>query len=150
MNEQEIVVQSTTESMESKDVKIDRAYYIKGVTFLLLLIIVWFLLAYVYVSLHGVNIMQRLAQPAIPLDFDYIGGNPNPFAVGMEILYWSLVGVICETAYVSAQSMLNKDFMFQKSLVKYISTSLFATGIAHAVIFTLQIIKLTVAGVEIT
>lgn len=149
ISKQTLTDQSRTLPVDTK-IQINAWYYVKGIIFLGLMILAVLSLSFGYMSLHGIYIVDRLVQPEKPLALDYIGGKANPFSIGMEILFWSLIGVICQMAYLSGQMMVKGQFEFGKYFIMWISTSLFAGGVAHAVIFALLVIKLSIAGIEIT
>lgn len=83
--------------------------------------------------------------------FGFIGGNNTPLSIGFEITVWGVIGVISRTAYLKSQVIKRgEEFSFLSSLIEWIGTSLLAIGILTAVIFSLSIVSLNVAGVEIT
>jgi len=53
-------------------------------------------------------------------------------------------------AYLAGRAILKKEFEFLKFLVKWMSSSLYAWGVAVAVILSLNIISLSIAGIDIT
>jgi hypothetical protein len=128
---------------------VDNRYYFKGVSFLLLLIFTYFIISLSYLHLHGCNIM-KLFQGSILPSFNFIGGSSNALSIGIEAEAWSLFGVICQMAYISGRAILNKEFIFIRYLIIWISSSLYSWGVTVAVIFTLNIITLSISGIDIT
>lgn len=138
------------DSNQNSESKINARQYLRGLGFFAILIISVLFQTFIYVTLHGINILDRALKPQNPIVFDYIGGNATPFSIGLEILFWSLVGVICHIAYLSGQAVLEKRFEFGEYLIRWISTSMYAAGIAHAVVFLLRLITIKIANIEIT
>lgn len=135
---------------QSSELKITVRQSLRGLGFFAILILTLVVLTFIYVTLHGINILDRILKPQTPVVFDYIGGNATPFSIGFEILFWSLVGVICHMAYLSGQAMLERKFELGEYLIRWISTSLYAGGIAHAVVFLLRLITIKIANIEFT
>ncbi len=132
------------------EVVINEKYYSKGIGFLALLILAYCIIAFAYLSLHGINVFALFNQTQTISKFDFIGGNSNPLSIGIEAEAWSLMGVICQMAYLSGMALLKGKFEFLKYFTWWISSSLYAWGIAVAVIFSLNIISLNIAGIDIT
>ena len=133
---------SPNESVDKEESKNDTKYYISGLIFFSILIAALFLFSALYTAAHGINYFGILTQPDNPIPYDCIGGERNPFTIGFEILFWSLVGVICFVAYRTGRTILKGNYNFWESIIYWLSTSLFAVGIAHAVIFALSVISL--------
>ena len=105
-----------------------------------------------YLQLHRIDLLKLLLQqPQGEVVFTFIGGNKNPFAIGVEIGIWGFVGVIARMAHSTSRVILKgEEFDFCRYLVDWIGTSLLVMGILTAVIFSLSIVSLRIAGVEIT
>ncbi len=124
--------------------------YRKGFGFLALLALDFLVLTYYYMLLHGIDLFVLLRQPPTALTFDYIGGSANAFSVGSEIVYWTLMGVLCQMAYLAGRILIEGNFDFWKSIFGWIGTSLYAVGTAIAIIFSLKIVSINIADIKIT
>lgn len=149
-NKAGLPVQAQPESNTSSRVKADRKEYLKGLIFFALMWLNLVFLSYFYYLLHGVNFFQVLAQRKTISSFDFVGENANVFSVGVEIVYWTLFGVICQMAYRSGREIIDGEFDFWKSMFYWIGINMYALGIAIAVIFSLEIISLSIGGIDIT
>jgi hypothetical protein len=138
----------STEEIESTDV--DRNYYLQGLGFLALLVAVTGMSGFVYMLMHNVYAFHLLTQPGETWSFGFVGGVRNPASIIIEVFIWSLVGVNSALAYSSGRDIIRKRFRFLRYLTLWISTVVFAQGVAVAVILSLQVISLNIGGIEIT
>ncbi|MFN8489483.1 MAG: hypothetical protein U0350_18010 [Caldilineaceae bacterium] len=128
----------------------DTKYYFRGFLFIVFLMLDTILVVLIYWRSHGISPVAVLTQVSQSWPSDFVGGIKTPFAMGVEIFTWSIIGVNCRMAYIVGQVIINKQFSFGKNLVICSSAQLFGPGISLAVIFCLQIIEVSVAGVHIT
>ena len=142
-------VQSSSPSEQQK-IHSNTRYYLKGIGFLILLLVTTTIISMTYTFLHGIRIIELFTQPQAIWSFNFVGGSANPASIGIEIWTWTLIGVNCRLAYISSQAIIRGKFDILKYLVKWISTSLFSWGIAVAVIFSFQVVALNLGGIEIT
>ncbi len=124
--------------------------YRKGLGFLALLVVDFLVLTYFYQFLHGINVFELFRQPPALLPFDFIGGSANAFSIAVEIVYWALMGVVCQMAYQVSRAVVDGKFDAWKSTFNWISISLYAIGVAIALIFSLKVISLNVGDIRIT
>lgn len=124
--------------------------YRQGFAFLALMILVFLVLSYFYVLLHGINVFKLLGQQQTELTFDFVGGNTNAFSISIEIMFWALMGVICQMAYQSTKTITKGEFDIWKSVFNWIGINLYAVGIAIAIIFSLNVISLNIGDIQIT
>ncbi len=80
--------------------------YQKGLGFFALMILVFLILTYFYQLLHGINVFKLFSQLQIISTFGFIGGKANALSVGIEIIFWTLMGVICQMAYQSGRTVI--------------------------------------------
>lgn len=145
------VLTGKSDNSEELSSKVIRAQdYRKGFGFLALMALDFVVLTYYYMLLHGIDLFVLLRQPPTVLTFDYIGGSANAFSVGSEIVYWALMGVICQMAYLAGRTLIEGIFDFWKAIFGWIGTSLYAVGTAIAVIFSLKIVSINIADIKIT
>ncbi len=128
----------------------NKSQYINAIIFLGLLIVGNFIVQYVYNLAHGLPLQNLLLQPETTWTFTFIGENPNPSSIGMEILVWTFTGVSARLAYSTTKSVSRKKFSLLKNILLWISTALFTWGIGVALILSLSVISLSVAGIELT
>jgi hypothetical protein len=145
VSEQEILSVEETQGLD-----VDYKYYLRGLAFLLLILLTAGVVAALYLRLHNINVLELFSRPQKELSFGYIGGDKNPASIMMEIWVWCLLGVNCRLAYLSGRSVIRKRFRFLRYLTLWFSTWLFAQGVAVAVILSLQVISLNIASVEIS
>jgi hypothetical protein len=142
--------QAQPSSKVSSNDKSNTQDYVQGLGFFALMILVWIVSTYYLALLHGINLLDLLRQQQTVSAFDFIGGNANAFSIGTEIVYWTLMGVICQMAYQSGRTIIRGQFDFWRSVFSWIGISLYAVGIAIAVIFSLKVVSLNIGDIKIT
>lgn len=148
--ESKSTTQTQSSSDESQSIDASFRYYLAGLGFIGLLILSFIVIVVTYLSFHSIDFVNMFKGQVTLVEFGFIGGSPNPFSIGIEIIAWSTFGVNCQMAYLAGRAVMRGQFGFLKYLIRWISTSLFAWGIAVAVIFSLQVVSLKVSGIEIT
>jgi len=146
-------------TVKSQALSLNDPMFRDGLIMTAIVIVFWIVVLYMWLLAHGVHSEQFLRPTPEFLDsvakFDFLGKtaeNPEPsiLSLNVEIVMWTILGVVIRTIYTINITIRQRKFFFLPQMLKWLGDMLMAAGISEAVILFLSITSFSIGTLDVT